>query len=279
MAETRRVAVGSIEMAYEEKGTGGRPFVLVHGYTGSRDDFAEVQAPLAALGRTILVDQRGHGGSSNPGDPAAYGLDIQVADLLGFLDALDIARCDLLGHSMGGMVALRFALAHPGRVTSLVLMDTSPQPIGLMPVPMMQAGAKLGREHGMGRVADVMRAAPAPGRAEASKRCEERMGSDRYWARIRRKLEGMDPEAMHALAEVLADHAPVVDRLPEIACPTLVVVGEQDAPFLEPSRIMAERIPGARLCVVPDAAHSPQLENEPVWTRAVMDHLEAARAG
>ncbi|MGH0036429.1 MAG: alpha/beta fold hydrolase [Myxococcota bacterium] len=278
MSEVKRARVGSIEMAYEERGAGARPFVLVHGYTGSRDDFADVHDALAERGRTLLVDQRGHGDSTNPGDPEAYGLEVQVDDLVGLLDTLAIERCDLLGHSMGGMVALRLALAHPDRVASLILMDTSPEPIALMPVPMMQAGARLGREHGMGRVVDLMRAAPSPARAQASRRCEEEMGSDRYWERIRRKYESMDPEAMHALAAVLADHPPVVERLGEIGCPTLVLVGEQDVPFLEPSRTLAERIPGARLCVVADAAHSPQLENTAAWLDAVRAHLARARS-
>jgi pimeloyl-ACP methyl ester carboxylesterase len=276
-SDVKRIRIGAIEMAYEERGSGDRPFVLVHGYSGSRVDFAEVHGPLAALGRTIVLDQRGHGGSTNVGDPDAYGLEIQVADLLGFLDALDVERCDLLGHSMGGMVALRFGLEHPDRVASLVLMDTSPRPLTGLPVSWMQAGAKVGREHGMGRVFDVMRAAPSASRPEASRRCEERMGSDRYWARIRTKIEAMDPEAMHAMAAALADHPSAEERLGEITCPTLIVVGEQDHPFLEPSRLMADRIAGARLCVVPDAAHSPQQENETAWLEAVTRHLEEAR--
>ncbi len=278
MPETRSVKIGSIEMAYEEAGHGDRPFVLVHGYTGSLDDFRDVHSALAAAGRTILVDQRGHGDSTNLGDPDAYGFDLQVDDLLRFLDALDIERCDLLGHSMGGMVALRFALTHPDRLASLVLMDTSPSPASSAPVAMMQAGAKLGREQGMGELFRVMRAGATLPRAEASKRCEERMGSERYWERIRFKIEAMDPEAMHALAAALGDHEPVVDRLAEIACPTLVIVGEQDEPFLEPSRVMAAGIPDATLCVVAEAAHSPQHENEAAWLDAVLGHLRAARA-
>ena len=59
-------------MEYAEAGDGGRPFVLVHGFTGSRDDFADVLPALAAEGRTIAPDNRGHGGTTNPGEPAGY---------------------------------------------------------------------------------------------------------------------------------------------------------------------------------------------------------------
>jgi pimeloyl-ACP methyl ester carboxylesterase len=274
------VQVGAIDMAYTEQGRGERAFVLVHGFTGSSDDFLDVHASLAEAGRTVLVDQRGHGDSSNVGDPDGYSFDIQVADLLGFLDTLGIASCDLLGHSMGGMVALRFALAHPDRLSSLVLMDTSCAPITMMPVAMMQAGARIGREQGMGVLFETMRvgAANDQNRAPASLRCEQEMGPERYWERIRAKIEAMDPEAMHALAAELADHDAVTERLAEIACPTLVIVGEQDKPFLEPSQTMADQIPDARLVKISDAAHSPQHENRGAWLEAVHAHLERARA-
>jgi len=274
----QRIGVGAIQMAYEDHGEGQPPFVLVHGFTGSRDDFADVHPALAELQRTIVVDQRGHGDSSNLGDPEAYGLEILVADLLGFLDALGIARCHLLGHSLGGMVALRFALEHPQRLASLVLMDTSPEPVTLMPVAMLHAGAKLGREQGMGALFEVMRQGANASRPEAMRRTEARMGANRYWARIRAKIEAMDPEAMQGLASVLAAHPPATPRLGEIGCPTLVIVGEQDVPFLEPSRRMAEGIPGASLAVVPQAAHSPQLENQAAWLAAVREHLRRSRA-
>jgi pimeloyl-ACP methyl ester carboxylesterase len=279
----RRVSVGSIEMGYQQhgdsSGTEDRPLVLVHGFTGSRDDFADVCGALAAKGRTIRVDQRGHGDSSNTGRIEDYNLDVAVADLLGFLDALKIDRCDLLGHSMGGMVAIRFVLAHPERVSSLVLMDTSPSPIAIMPVAMMQAGAKVGREQGMSALFEIMRngAANDPNRPAPMRRSEQEMGPERYWDRIHTKIRAMDPEAMHGWAAVLADHPPAVDRLTEIACPTLVIVGEQDVPFLEPSRIMADNIVDATLAVIPDAAHSPQIENQSAWLEAIRSHLDRVR--
>ncbi len=276
----KHISVGSIEMAYQDQGTGDRPFILVHGFTGSLDDFADVHGELAVLGRTITLDQRGHGSSTNTGDPDDYELEVAVADLLGFLDALGIERCDLLGHSRGGMVALRFVLAHPERIASLVLMDTSPEPIKLMPVAMMQAGAKVGREQGMNALFEIMRAGAAndPNRAPAMRRCEQEMGSERYWQRIRTKIEAMDPEAMHAWAATLADHRTAIDRLGEIICPTLVIVGEQDVPFLDPSKTMAAEIADATLSVIPGAAHSPQVENRAAWLSAVRDHLARARS-
>ena len=112
MSNVKRVSVGEIEMEYEEIGNGDHPLVLVHGFTGSRDDWLEQMPALGALGRTLAIDQRGHGGSTNTGNTETYTLETLVADLAGFLDAIGVERCDLLGHSLGGMVALRFVLGH-----------------------------------------------------------------------------------------------------------------------------------------------------------------------
>ncbi|MGH7286868.1 MAG: alpha/beta fold hydrolase, partial [Myxococcota bacterium] len=97
--------MNGIELAYEERGRGTRPLVLVHGFTGFRGDFATQLEALAGHGRVLAPDLRGHGESGRSGDPAHYTLAGLAADLLGFLDALGVERCDLLGHSMGGMLA------------------------------------------------------------------------------------------------------------------------------------------------------------------------------
>ena len=130
----RRIALNGVELAVEELGPGRRaerPLVLVHGFTGFRQDFAPaIDALLPHAGRIVTLDLRGHGASTNTGDAASYTLDALASDLLAALDALEIAACDLLGHSMGGMLAQRVALAAPARVASLVLLSTSAEPLG-----------------------------------------------------------------------------------------------------------------------------------------------------
>jgi pimeloyl-ACP methyl ester carboxylesterase len=275
-----RVRVGGVEIEYEEAGEGVRPFVLVHGFTGSRDDFREHVAPLAALGRTLVPDQRGHGGSTNLGEPAGYTLDALVGDLDAFLDAAGAPRCDLLGHSMGGMVALRLALRRPDRVASLILMDTAAGPLDARVRPAFDALGQAARQLGMAHLARLARehGKVDPQRPPAAKRCEERMGSDLFWARIEAKLLRMDPEAFATLGPMLALHESVGARLGEIRCPTLVMVGEQDRPFLPAAEELARGIPRARHVVIEGAAHSPQLESPESWLAAVRDHLARARA-
>jgi pimeloyl-ACP methyl ester carboxylesterase len=274
----RKVALRGIEMELEEAGAGERAFVLVHGFTGSRDDFREHLPELARLGRTIALDQRGHGGTTNSGRSEDYTLDGLVADLAAAFDALGLARADLLGHSLGGMVALRFALAHPERVASLVLMDTSPRPMALpIPEPARAALAGLVRSQGVAALLPGMRQRPPGDVPPSMHRTIEQMGTDVFWERVRRKLEAMDPVAWTELLRVLGDHPPAVDRLGEIRCPTLVMVGAEDAPFLEPADEFARGIRAALRVTIPDAAHSPQLENPAAWSAAIREHLSRVR--
>jgi len=274
-----RVRVGDVEIEVEEHGDGPRAFVLVHGFTGSRDDFREMLPRLAERGRTLALDLRGHGGSTNTGDLASYTLDALYGDVLGALDALGVERCDLLGHSMGGMVAMRVALDAPERVASLVLMNTAPSPVTPGARRFFEAAAKIAREQGMEALAAISRAAAERDqRPRAFRRCVERMGAELFWPRQRAKMLAMDPAAFEALGYALTDHPGVEHRLGELRCPTLVLVGAEDEPFLEAAARMEAAIPGARRVVVEDAAHSPQFENPEAWLAAVLDHLARARA-
>jgi len=279
MQEIGRADLGDVEVEWERTGSGDRPFVLVHGFTGSRDDWADVLPALEELGPTVTLDQRGHGGSTNPGTPEAYSLEQLVLDLARFLDAMGIECCDLLGHSMGGMVCLRLALAHPERVASLVLMDTAPGPIGGASRKLLEVGAKIAREQGMAKLFTARRAQMSqdPERPAASRCAEQRMGPARYWERIRAKIEAMDPEAFATLGNQLIDHESVEDRLGEIRCPTTVLVGSEDTEFLAPSRRLEAGIRGARRIEIPGADHSPQIENTELWLAAIRDHLARAR--
>lgn len=270
---------GGLEVAFEEAGADERAFVLVHGFTGDRSDWDEVRGPLTERIRVVTPDLRGHGGTRGASFGEGYTLEGLAADLAGFLDAIGIARCDLLGHSMGGMVALRLALSEPARVASLILMDTSPEPVPVLPRALLDAACRTAREQGMEAIYRVLHAGRnAEHRAPASRAAEARMGEEAYWARIRRKVLAMDPEGFARLYPLLmADQVAVTERLGGIGCPTTVIVGAEDAPFLGPSEILATRVPGARKVVIPDAAHSPQLENTAAWLEAVHDHLDRAQ--
>ncbi len=272
------ITIHGAELIYEDIGIGARPLVLLHGLTGFRDDFRERLPALAGLGRTLLYDLRGHGDSANTGDAASYSFEQLVADLAALLEARDIARCDLLGHSMGGMVALRFALAYPARVGSLVLMDTAARPPdGMLRAPFAAAGA-IARSDGMRTLAALLRARAGneSTRPAAERRLEAEWG-EAFWERRLRRLTAMDPEAFAALALEVVDHPSLLAHLGAITCPTTVLVGAEDTSFLAAADELAAGIPGARLITIPDAAHSPQIENPTAWLAAVCEHLQRVR--
>ena len=117
-------------IALEVTDTGSGPgLLLVHGFGGAKEDFADHVDALAARHRVVTFDHRGHGESDGPPDPGAYSLDRMAADVLGVADAIGIDAFRLLGHSMGGMVARRVVLGAPERIDALVLMDTSAGPV------------------------------------------------------------------------------------------------------------------------------------------------------
>ena len=276
---TRRVRAGDLHIAYDEMGSGERPLVLVHGFTGFRRDFESQLPALGRLGWTLAPDLRGHGDTGPGADPAAHTLEQLARDVLGFLDALGVARCDLLGHSLGGMVALRLALRASERVASLVLMDSAARALTFLPEGPFRLAWTVARSAGMQKLQAIVRerAGADALRTEADRRLEREWGAERYWERHRERFCAVDPEAYAGLGRELIEQQPLVPRLGEVRCPTLVLVGEGDGHFVAEAEILAKEIPGARRAVIPDAGHQPQLENPGAWLAAIREHLIRVR--
>lgn len=266
MHTTHFITNDEIQTAFHEAGE-GNPFVLVHGFTGSKLDFHDELERLEDLGRVIAFDQRGHGESSNL---APYNFSRLVADLIGFLDQIGVQRCDLLGHSLGGMVAMRAVLEHPHRFRSLILMDTAAEPFESMPENVREQINTVVMEQGCDALLQMMRGQPA---SPAVQRGIDYLGEAEHWRRIRVKLSQMDPEAFVALGAELQNYTALTDRLSNITCPTTVMVGQKDLPFVDRSKILASAIPEARLVSIPLAGHCPQYENADAWRDAVRVHL------
>jgi pimeloyl-ACP methyl ester carboxylesterase len=242
----------------------GFPLLLVHGFTGSSLDWTDVVEPLARGRQVVTLDHRGHGESPNTGDAATYNFDQLVADMTRLVDELDLERFDLLGHSMGGVVAMRYTLRHRERVRSLILMDTA---AGAQPgaAALRRGGFELVRTQGMLALYEVIQ--PFLGTGERA---------DVLRARQRTKLEQMDPVAFTELGEELLTYPSILDELAALDLPTTVVVGENDTGLRAAADALAATIPAAVLVVVPDAAHSPQDENRDAWLAAVEAHLTRA---
>lgn len=127
MTENRTVDVEGVRLAYQVSGPpDAPPLVLLHALGEDASDWSAVAPVLARRRRVYALDLRGHGRSEWPG---AYSLHLMRDDVLGFLDALALDRVDLVGHSLGGIVAYLLAEDHPQRVHRLVLEDVpAPRP-------------------------------------------------------------------------------------------------------------------------------------------------------
>lgn len=120
-AQERRIELSGLALRVREWPTDGPPIVLAHGLASNSRIWDDVARILADRYRVVAFDQRGHGWSERPRD--GYTFDKVVGDLIGLLDALNIGRPVLVGHSWGGNVVLACAAAHPDRVRGLVLVD------------------------------------------------------------------------------------------------------------------------------------------------------------
>src|SRR5690349_14520557 len=111
---TDKLDLGDVTLAYETTGRGEPPLLLVHGFTGSKLDWTDVVPSLGASRRVVTYDHRGHGESTNTSDRASYTFPVLGRDLEQFVDAVvGPGPFDLLGHSMGGILSLRYVLDHP----------------------------------------------------------------------------------------------------------------------------------------------------------------------
>jgi 2-succinyl-6-hydroxy-2,4-cyclohexadiene-1-carboxylate synthase len=260
----------------EVRETGRGPaLLLVHGFGGAKEDFADHVDTLAARYRVVVFDHRGHGQSDGPDEVAAYSLDRLADDTIQVADALGIGRFRLLGHSMGGMVARRLLLVQPERVEALVLMDTSPGPVPGIDRDLVDLGASIAIEQGKDTLKPLLDEAAALETPSYQRLLLDRPGYQEFvdykWAALSSVMWG-------AIARDIVHQPDQLTRLADVACPTLVIVGEQDEPFLEVSKVMAATIPDARLVVVPDAGHSPQFENPAVWLDALDKFLHEVDA-
>lgn len=272
---TRKVAAGDVELVIDEAGVGGRPFLLVHGFTGSRTDFDMALGPLAAAGwHAVAPDLRGHGESEQPAGDGAYTLESFAGDVLGLADALGFDRFVLLGHSMGGMIVQVVALQAAARLEALVLMDTSHGPLAALAdqLELVQHVGDLARAEGMDAVAELLAANPLL-ESGAYLRAVERDPS--YGRRGDVNRRAASPDMFAAMSVTIATQPDRLAALSGLELPTLVIVGEEDEPFLADSERMAEAIPGARLAVIADGGHSPQFEAPVAWYDALASFLAA----
>ncbi len=273
-AVERHVDLGDVRLSIAEAGVGLRPLLLVHGFTGAKEDFTPWLDRLADAGwHAVAPDLRGHGASSKPAADAAYSFEILADDVLRLADALGWEQFALLGHSMGGMVAQFMALKAAARTDALILMDTSHGPLDNLDPDLIQAAVAIVRARGMDGLAQVMAERDGPLETPAHRRLvAEQPG---YAEFEDRKFRATSPALYAAMVSEFVTTADRLDRLRDLpeSLPVFVIVGEQDQPFLGPSQRMAAAVGRGALAIIPNAGHCPQFENPDAWWDALAGFL------
>ncbi|MBB6583414.1 alpha/beta fold hydrolase [Ralstonia solanacearum] len=268
ITESGHADANGIRIRYRIDGADGPWVMLAHALGVDHQMWDGIAHRLASRHRVLRYDARGHGGTTAP--RGAYTLPQMADDAAGLLDALSIAQVHFVGLSMGGMVAQLLGVRHPQRLLSLTLCDTvCHTPAAAHPMWDERIGQVEAR--GMADIVEptLQRWFTAPFRE----------AHPEVTARIRALLLATAPHG-YAGACLAIKTLDTRDALPRIACPTLVVVGEEDTGALvDIARTIAENIPNARLKVMPHAAHLAPIEQEEAFLTDLDEFLGHAGCG
>ncbi len=234
------------------------PLLLIHGFTGRGDGWADLAVLLADAGyRVIAPDLPGHG-DNLPGDVREYGMERAAQALADLIDREGAGPAHLLGYSMGGRLALYFALAFPEKVRSLVLESASP---GLA-----TEAERVARQASDGALAARIEAEGIPAfvtfwESLTLWQSQVRLTEDVRQGLRQNRLQNNASSLAHSLRGMGTGVQPSLwARLPGLTIPTLLLAGAEDAKFAAINRQMAGAMPTARLVVVPEAGHTIHLE-------------------
>jgi pimeloyl-ACP methyl ester carboxylesterase len=251
--------LNGVDLYYEEHGA-GFPIVLTHGFCLTSRMWAPQVRALSDRYRVITWDMRGHGRTESPEAQESYSEAHVVEDMVALLRHLGVSRAVAGGQDLGGPMTLAFRLAHPEMVQALIMVDARP---GWADVEERErwneaSFARAARldEEGLGAIAENPYYAPFIG--------------------DHRSASGLAKAGRGMLAKF---HSRLVDTLEEIAVPTLILVGENDAPFLGPAEEMARRIPNAEKIMIADAGHAANLDQPEIVNAAIGAFLDSVFQG
>lgn len=241
-----------VQLYFETYGN-GPGLLLTHGFSATSGMW---QAQIDALSRShtlILWDMRGHGRSDSPEAPEAYSEASTTGDMAALLDHHGMEAAVIGGLSLGGYMSLAFYNDYPERVQALLIIDTGP---GYRKDAARQAWNRQANATADG-IARHGLDALASGSAERARA-------------VHRDPQGLVMAGRYMLTQ---HNSRVIESLPSIAVPSLVVVGADDEPFLAASEYMVAKIPGASKVVIPDAGHAANIDQPEAFNQAIAAFL------
>ena len=267
-------SANGVEIYYEVTGQ-GYPLIWSHEFGGSYDSWEAQVKFFSRRYQVITYAARGWPPSDVPEDPAAYTQDIVVNDLYLLMRHLNISEAHIGGLSMGGSVALNFGIAHPEMAKSLIVASAG--------------SGSTNRDTFL-----------STGQSMADRLLSEGMvpvANDYGTTNIRVQLRRKDPMGFETFARLLSEHSatgsaltyqgfvmnrPTVfeleDKLKSLRVPTLIMIGDEDEPCIEPGIFMKRTIPVSGLSCFPQSGHAINLEEPDLFNRTVLDFLTAVEA-
>ena len=238
------ITVNGIRLAYERRGTGA-PLVLLHGYPLDHHLWNEVAPLLEDTFELILPDLRGFGGSSSV--DTFYAMEDFALDIAALLDHLEIQKAGIVGHSMGGYVALAFARVYPERVSGLGLVSSQ---VLADPPDRKEARYKSAAEVADKGIASVVETMTPKFTADP-----------RLQQFARQSMEQQQPAAYIGALKAMAERVDSTPLLSSLEIPVVIVHGDADALIpIDRAREVKAAVPGAHLVEVAGAGHMPMME-------------------
>ena len=262
------VTVDGVRIFYEMAGS-GHPLVFIHGHALDSRIWQGQMEGLRRLYTVIRYDVRGHGQSEAP--PTGYSRAHYAAELLGLINALDLTKPSLVGHSMGGTVALEYALQHADRCSTLSLIGS-----GLEGYSYQESMSEtVNKQKDMLRQEGVsekfLRVALFSPLYQGVRQHPEKL------ALVRSMLSGWSGASWLDTAVYPKPERTQLERLRELGVPALVAVGERDLPiFHEVSEALTMGIRVVRKATIPEAGHMAPLENPDAVNDILMDFIGGA---
>ena len=264
-----------VQIYYEVAGD-GLPLVLGHEFAGDIASWEPQVNFLARRYRVITYGHRGYPPSDVPERPDAYSQERLVADLHGLLRHLDAAPAYVGGLSMGGGVSLNFAMAHPEMCRALIVAATG---TGSSDTERYLAAWR----ECIAQIRDDGMEAFADGYANGPERVQFRRKDPVGWRKFRDGLAAHSGPGSALTMQGVQMRRPAVYSLEaamrQLDAPTLLMVGDEDEPCLEPMLFMKRCIPRSGLAVFPQSGHTINLEEPALFNRTLLDFLTAVEAG
>lgn len=268
-----------VSLYYEEAGS-GTPIVFVHEYAGDWRTWEPQMRFFSRAHRCITYSQRGYPPSDVPADPAKYGQNLAVDDVVELLDALKIDKAHIVGHSMGALTALLVGVKYPQRCLSVTAAGCG---YGSSPDPkVVEQTREASRETAkMFETVDFPTAAARY--ADGATRQTHKYKDPRGFAEFAKMLSEHSPVG-HAMTmrEVQAKRPTlwnIQDDLKKFKPPLLVLVGDEDDWCLEASVFLKRTVPTAGLVVIPRSGHTITSEEPAAFNAALADLIANAEAG